>query len=427
MTKPIVWAENANFPAGSDAWSGTATKTAPSAGQIAAGVEPNQLLPAQWFNYMMNHFGKIATEQRFEQARALLQTQRFAGPGSGTDLGYRGVAQTHARGELETGVIWDSKSGSAPTVHFGTSRTDSSVNPANVDPLSYAAWTAIGAGALGSSEVVRAMAVAYNSTDLEVLAATSAGLRHSSGGANFANVTSYPAGAYVDAIHTVQTSGSYWLVMRSDGLIARGDELTADDTYTQVRAAVGSSTFNAWGRRIAFDPDSDTILALHETTLSVSTDNGGTWSNLTYPDDSATRKGVAIAHSRIQGETSTWFLLTRRATTSSAVSNSKLWRSTDDGATWVEVYASFAGVNEYLDKLEVVENAICMIGSSGTSGVTPNGIVSPDRGDTFHRFAMGGFGTSLELGQIGSRLAILTFDRAADVLAGPRLAASVDL
>jgi hypothetical protein len=46
------WATDANYPAGSDPWSGTPTRVEPSAGEIAAGSTPGTGLAAQLFNWL---------------------------------------------------------------------------------------------------------------------------------------------------------------------------------------------------------------------------------------------------------------------------------------------------------------------------------------------------------------------------------------
>ena len=74
MSNPPNWASDANFPAGSDPWSATPTKVAPSGGQIAAGVAPRAKLPAQWFNYIL-------------QAIYTAVVEKVIGPGSATDNG----------------------------------------------------------------------------------------------------------------------------------------------------------------------------------------------------------------------------------------------------------------------------------------------------------------------------------------------------
>jgi hypothetical protein len=56
MAKPTdipTWATDTNYPAGTDAWSGTATKVEPTSGQKAAGWEPGQRPPAQYQNWWM--------------------------------------------------------------------------------------------------------------------------------------------------------------------------------------------------------------------------------------------------------------------------------------------------------------------------------------------------------------------------------------
>ena len=52
----LDWASDANYPAGSESWSATPTRVEPSAGQQAAGVAPEDVLPAQWFNWL---FGEV--------------------------------------------------------------------------------------------------------------------------------------------------------------------------------------------------------------------------------------------------------------------------------------------------------------------------------------------------------------------------------
>ena len=52
----LDWASDANFPAGADSWSATPTRVAPTVGQQAAGAAPEDVLPAQWFNWL---FGEL--------------------------------------------------------------------------------------------------------------------------------------------------------------------------------------------------------------------------------------------------------------------------------------------------------------------------------------------------------------------------------
>jgi hypothetical protein len=55
MAKPTeipTWSTDANFPAGTDPWSGTPTRVEPDPGDKAAGFVPATRGPAQWFNYL---------------------------------------------------------------------------------------------------------------------------------------------------------------------------------------------------------------------------------------------------------------------------------------------------------------------------------------------------------------------------------------
>jgi hypothetical protein len=57
MSKPVdnpVWSTDANYPAGAEPWSGTATKTEPSSGKQDEGWEPGEHPPAQYFNWWQN-------------------------------------------------------------------------------------------------------------------------------------------------------------------------------------------------------------------------------------------------------------------------------------------------------------------------------------------------------------------------------------
>lgn len=57
MSKPTdipEWSTDANFPAGTDPWSGTPTTVEPSSGQKAAGWNPSQRPPAQYLNWWQN-------------------------------------------------------------------------------------------------------------------------------------------------------------------------------------------------------------------------------------------------------------------------------------------------------------------------------------------------------------------------------------
>ena len=64
----LDWASDANYPAGSESWSAAPTRVAPSAGQQAAGVAPEDVLPAQWFNWL---FGNIVESGQALEARGL--------------------------------------------------------------------------------------------------------------------------------------------------------------------------------------------------------------------------------------------------------------------------------------------------------------------------------------------------------------------
>src|SRR6185295_12739707 len=53
---PPDWATDANYPAGSDPWSGTPTKSAPDAGKIATGFVPDTDQAAEEVNWILaNH------------------------------------------------------------------------------------------------------------------------------------------------------------------------------------------------------------------------------------------------------------------------------------------------------------------------------------------------------------------------------------
>jgi hypothetical protein len=58
------WATDANYPAGSETWSGTSTKVAPSAGVQADGFAPEDQPPAQWINWLFN--GIVTAGQALE-------------------------------------------------------------------------------------------------------------------------------------------------------------------------------------------------------------------------------------------------------------------------------------------------------------------------------------------------------------------------
>jgi len=58
------WATDTNYPAGSETWSATPTKVAPSAGVQADGFVPTDRPPAQWINWLFN--GVITAGQALE-------------------------------------------------------------------------------------------------------------------------------------------------------------------------------------------------------------------------------------------------------------------------------------------------------------------------------------------------------------------------
>lgn len=51
---PPIWSSNANYPAGSDSWSGTPTKVDPGTSKTAQGFVPGERVPAQWINSFWN-------------------------------------------------------------------------------------------------------------------------------------------------------------------------------------------------------------------------------------------------------------------------------------------------------------------------------------------------------------------------------------
>ena len=53
---PLTWADDANFPAGADPWSGTPTKVEPTAQSKATGFTPEEPLSAEQINYLLNKF-----------------------------------------------------------------------------------------------------------------------------------------------------------------------------------------------------------------------------------------------------------------------------------------------------------------------------------------------------------------------------------
>lgn len=56
VTRPTTipsWSTDANYPAGSDPWSATPTRVEPDAGDKAAGFDPGEKPPAQWFNWLL--------------------------------------------------------------------------------------------------------------------------------------------------------------------------------------------------------------------------------------------------------------------------------------------------------------------------------------------------------------------------------------
>lgn len=59
LTPPPTWATDANYDAGSDAWSGLPTKRAPSVGEQAKGKIPGQFFFAQVMNYLLNLYSAV--------------------------------------------------------------------------------------------------------------------------------------------------------------------------------------------------------------------------------------------------------------------------------------------------------------------------------------------------------------------------------
>ena len=60
------WATDTNYPAGSETWSATPVKVAPSAGVQADGFTPEDRPPAQWINWLFN--GIVTAGQDLETA-----------------------------------------------------------------------------------------------------------------------------------------------------------------------------------------------------------------------------------------------------------------------------------------------------------------------------------------------------------------------
>lgn len=69
------FATDPNFPAGSDPWSGTPTRVAPSAGQLAAGFAPATQVPAQHLNWIL---GTLAdTDAAIQATLDVRRTETF--------------------------------------------------------------------------------------------------------------------------------------------------------------------------------------------------------------------------------------------------------------------------------------------------------------------------------------------------------------
>lgn len=61
MARPVdapEWASDTNYPAGTDAWSATATKIEPTAGEKDTGATPLTGFGAQQFNWLLNNHGE---------------------------------------------------------------------------------------------------------------------------------------------------------------------------------------------------------------------------------------------------------------------------------------------------------------------------------------------------------------------------------
>lgn len=94
--KPIPtfsFAVETNYPAGSNAWSGTATKVAPVPDYFTPNVKP----PAQWFNYLFNQIGTTITAN-------FGWTANMAAQNWGTEQGLAGAFSSF---QYFIGAAWD--------------------------------------------------------------------------------------------------------------------------------------------------------------------------------------------------------------------------------------------------------------------------------------------------------------------------------
>lgn len=76
-----IWASDANYPAGSDPWSGEPTKVAPTVGEIEDGHTPGVPVPAETENWWKNRTDTrlSAIEEPIVPSRAYWQTLQAAG------------------------------------------------------------------------------------------------------------------------------------------------------------------------------------------------------------------------------------------------------------------------------------------------------------------------------------------------------------
>lgn len=74
-----IWASDANYPAGGDPWSGTPTKVAPDAAEIAAGHVPSIIDPAEKENWWKNRIDSAVLPEIAERRPLSLDYQGGAG------------------------------------------------------------------------------------------------------------------------------------------------------------------------------------------------------------------------------------------------------------------------------------------------------------------------------------------------------------